>query len=106
MSKVIKLDECYSVSTERDSVILRYECVTDKISPKSGKPEVTRDTWHYPNLSLALKKYFSMNISLENWLRNKLHEVERMQDYSVATDTIRAWIDLYNELKIKEDEIK
>lgn len=47
-----------------------------------------------------------MNISLENWLRNKLHEVERMQDYSVATDTIRAWIDLYNELKIKEDEIK
>ena len=35
-------------------------------------------------------------ISLENWLRNKLSENEEMHDYSVATDTIRCWIDEYN----------
>lgn len=37
-----------------------------------------------------------MEISLENWLRNKLQENEEMQDYSVATDAVRAWIDEYN----------
>lgn len=47
-----------------------------------------------------------MNISLENWLRNTLDEVDLMCDYEVSTDTVRAWIDLYNELKEKEDEIK
>lgn len=47
-----------------------------------------------------------MNISLENWLRHKLDEVERYGSYGVAMDTVRAWIDLYNELKESEDEIK
>jgi hypothetical protein len=40
-----------------------------------------------------------MNISLENWLRHRIDVVEQMNDYSVPTDVIRAWIDLYNELK-------
>jgi len=40
----------------------------------------------------------NMNISLENWLRNKLQESEEMQDYAVATDTVRCWIDQYKEL--------
>lgn len=47
-----------------------------------------------------------MNISLENWLRDRLYEVERMHEYSIGTDTVRAWVDLYNDLKVKEDEIK
>lgn len=49
---------------------------------------------------------YKMNISLENWLRDKLDEIESMHEYSIATDTVRAWIDLYNDLKVKEDEIK
>lgn len=40
-----------------------------------------------------------MNISLENWIRNKLHENEEMHDYSVATDSIRCWIDEWNASK-------
>ena len=36
-------------------------------------------------------------MSLENWIRNKLQEIEEMQDYSVATDTVRCWIDEYND---------
>ena len=48
-----------------------------------------------------------MKISLENWLRNKLQENEEMQDYSVATDTVRCWIDEYEESrKIQSDTIK
>lgn len=39
-----------------------------------------------------------MNISLENFLRNKLQENEEMQDYAVATETIRYWIDEYKQL--------
>ena len=38
-----------------------------------------------------------MNISLENYLRGKLYEVERMGSYELATDTIKCWIDEYNE---------
>jgi hypothetical protein len=40
-----------------------------------------------------------MNISLENWLRNKLQETEEMHEYAVATETLRIWIDQYNHLK-------
>lgn len=50
--------------------------------------------------------YDDMNISLENWLRDKLDEVERKGAYAVAMETVRAWIDLYNELKEKKDEVK
>lgn len=39
-----------------------------------------------------------MNISLVNWIRNKLQENEEMHDYAVATDTVRCWIDEYNQL--------
>lgn len=37
-----------------------------------------------------------MNITLENWLRNKLQETEEQHEYDVATDTVRCWIDEYN----------
>lgn len=40
----------------------------------------------------------NMNISLENWLRNKLQENEEMHDYAVATETVRCWIDEYKQL--------
>ena len=35
-------------------------------------------------------------IRIENFIRNKLQETEEMQEYSVSTDTIRCWIDEYN----------
>jgi len=34
--------------------------------------------------------------SLERFLRDRVDEMERYQEYSVATDTIRAWIDVFN----------
>lgn len=50
-------------------------------------------------------KLSDMNISLENWIRNKLQEVEEMQDYSVAIDTVRCWINEYNYLNHSEIKI-
>jgi len=39
-----------------------------------------------------------MNISLENWLRKKLEENEKMHDYSISTETVRILIDEYNQI--------
>ena len=36
-------------------------------------------------------------ISLKNFIRNKLQENEEMHDYAVATDTVRCWIEEYEE---------
>ena len=48
--------------------------------------------------SMDWDKKTGMKISLENWIRNKLQETEEMLVYSVGTDTVRCWIDEYNEL--------
>lgn len=37
--------------------------------------------------------------TLEDWLRRKVDENEKMHDYSVATETIRLWIDEFNSSK-------
>lgn len=38
-----------------------------------------------------------MKISLENWLKNKLDEVESMHDFNVGTETVRCWIEEHSE---------
>lgn len=39
-----------------------------------------------------------MIISLENFLRNQLQELEQNHEYSIGTDSVRALIDQYKEL--------
>ena len=39
-------------------------------------------------------------MELENFIRNKLQELEEMQDYEVPTDTVRAWIDIWHEQEV------
>lgn len=43
-----------------------------------------------------------MKITLENWLRNKIDEVESMHEFGVSTDTIRCWVDEYKDSTEKE----
>jgi hypothetical protein len=45
-----------------------------------------------------------MAISLENVLRDALDQHERNHDYAIATDTVRAIIDLYKEQNPKVEE--
>lgn len=47
-----------------------------------------------------------MNISLENWIRNKLQENEEMHSYEVATESIRCLIDDYNNQKTIKTKAK
>lgn len=49
--------------------------------------------------------------TLENWLKNKIDEVEKMHDYEVSTETVRCWIEQHKnktenipiEIKILEE---
>lgn len=47
-----------------------------------------------------------MDILLETWLRNKLTETEMYGQYEIGTDTVRAWIDTYNDLFRQEKKIE
>lgn len=37
-------------------------------------------------------------MTLKNWILNKLDDYEKTQDYAVATDTVRCWIEEWEEL--------
>ena len=43
-------------------------------------------------------------LSLDGFIRDKLSEIECMHDYSVGTDTVRCWLDEYNDLS--ENKLK
>lgn len=47
-----------------------------------------------------------MPVSLENFIRNELHDLERMQLYSLPTDTVRCWLDFYIDEVKKQSEQK
>lgn len=38
-------------------------------------------------------------MTLKNWILNKLDDYEKTQDYAVATDTVRCWIEEWEELE-------
>lgn len=55
-NKILKLDEVYSIKMTSSDFYLRYEeTYTDA---KDKKEKTKRNGWSYPNLKLALKKYF------------------------------------------------
>lgn len=39
-----------------------------------------------------------MNITLEDWIRNKIQENEEMHEYSISTEALKVWIDDYNKM--------
>ena len=45
----------------------------------------------------------SRTVSLKNYLRDKLHQQEEMHDYSVATETVRVWIEQYESPKEEKE---
>jgi hypothetical protein len=48
-----------------------------------------------------------MKTPLEDWLRNKLQEVEKMHDYAIATETVKIWINEWQALtKSKTPAVK
>lgn len=79
MSKTIKLDECYSISTARDSATLKYACVSDRINEKTGKPIISKDTWYFGSISLALKKYLLESAADNDDVKQILKRIDEVE---------------------------
>ncbi len=77
--KVIELDECYSIETTRDAVTLRFACITSKISEKTGKPIITRDTWYFGSISQALKKYLQESAADNTDVKQILKRIDEVE---------------------------
>ena len=54
-------------------------------------------------LRIIVQNLNNINMTLENWLRNRLHENEEMHQYCIATDTVRCWIEAHKNLPILEN---
>ncbi len=83
MSKVIKLDECYSISTEKDCVMLKYRCETEEMNEKTGKFIIRKNHWYYSNISQALKRF----------LEESLAECDDVKSMLVRIDEVDKLID-------------
>ena len=79
MSK-IQLDECYSIESTRNEVILRYRCESDKINEKTGKNVVSSDYWFYPNVKLALKTFVLASLTECNSIKEMLAKLEQLEN--------------------------
>lgn len=54
-----------------------------------------------PKQLIAIDGYITIvenELYLDGFIRDKLSEIECMHDYSVGTDTVRCWLDEYNDL--------
>jgi hypothetical protein len=67
-------------------------------NPDQYLPEGYIDVDHIPDIGKMVEEE-TTTLSLENWIRNKLAENEEMHHYDIATESVRIWIDQYNELK-------
>lgn len=83
MSKVIKLDECYSISIEKDCVMLKYRCESDEVNEKTGKFFIRKNHWYYSNIPQALKRF----------LEESLTECEDLKQMLVRIDEVEKLID-------------
>jgi hypothetical protein len=80
---MITLDKNYRVEVDSFNFTLVQEEQTDKVSEGSGKKIVTHNTWHYPKLNMALKKYLQETLKpcsdIETVLK-RIDEVEKIID--------------------------
>ena len=79
MSK-IQLDECYSIESTRNEVILRYRCESDKINEKTGKNVVSNDRWFYPNVRQALKQFLLSSLTECTSIKEMLTKLEQLEN--------------------------
>jgi len=57
---MIKLDENYTIERDSNSWSLIYS--EERFSEKKNKTVTSKDEWHYPSLSLCLKKYLDQSL--------------------------------------------
>lgn len=77
---MIVLDKNYRVETNAFNYMLAQEEETDIVNQDTGKFITTHNTWYYPNLGMALKKYLSETLkkcSDVDSILKRIDEVEK-----------------------------
>ena len=75
------LDDMFHITGDGNSYVLHKCGVTNVISPKSGKPEITRDQWFFPNFKMALQKYLDISITPAD--KTDVKEIIKKYDYVI-----------------------
>lgn len=82
---VIKLDNFWQIDVDINSVVLKYEEVTDVVNKETGKYVVKRDLFYYPTIDLALKAYTRKAI---NNCDSVLKILDKLQDLDSKIDKL------------------
>lgn len=75
---MITLDEFYSVRCDRESCTLYYEREKG-ISEKTGKPEIEKDYWFYPNLKVALSNFLLKSAAKSKSIQEVLTRISEVE---------------------------
>lgn len=76
----MKLDDDFSVEGKAYEWTLKLVRKTDQINPKTDKPVVNRDEWHYPSLRMALKKYLDESLKKSKTIDAILVRLDEIED--------------------------
>lgn len=83
---MIRLDENFTIEGEKYNWILKFEENRTR-EDKNGKEVsyVSRDTWYYPKVSQALRRYKEEALKISDSVEELLQKVENLE--TVITET-------------------
>ena len=73
----MELDENYNTVTTKDCVELRFE--EHFFNEDTKKDSVRTETWYFPNLKMALKKYINNKVSDCSDILDLVNEIENLE---------------------------
>ena len=72
------IDDNYEIIKDGDCIILRYE--SKVLSQLTNKMITSKDTWYFPNVKLALKKYLNQKVDASDEISNILEAIEKVEE--------------------------
>jgi hypothetical protein len=76
---MIIIDENYRIENDVNNFILKYEKRNGIINEKTGKETTSSDEWYFPNIKLALIKYFNESLKTPETITEVLDEIKRVE---------------------------
>lgn len=76
----MKLDENYRIETNKFQYTLIKEEGTGNINGKTGKETISTDSWYFPTLSLALKKYVNESLKESQSIKEVLEKIDQLNN--------------------------
>lgn len=77
---MIKLDENFYLDPDSNNWTLHYE-LKGKVNPETGRPKISKDSWHCSNLQSAINRYLTESTKPSESvvdLMNKLEEIKQV----------------------------